>query len=56
MMKYGNWMLIETASFILNQYYRETNKVADHLATLSYENPNDMAYDVFVELPSRVKD
>ena len=56
MMMYGNWKLIETASFILNKYYRQENKVADHLATLSYDSPNDMAYVVFVELPTKVKD
>ena len=56
MMMYENWNHIETAAFISNQYYREANKVADHRSTLNYDNPNDMDYDVFVELPTRVKD
>uniref|UniRef100_M1DFI8 RNase H family protein n=1 Tax=Solanum tuberosum TaxID=4113 RepID=M1DFI8_SOLTU len=46
---------METTGFILSHCYREANKVADHLASLSYDNPNDMAYDVFAELPTRVK-
>ncbi|KAG5592297.1 hypothetical protein H5410_042811 [Solanum commersonii] len=46
---------METNGFILSHCYREVNKVVDLLASLSYDNPNNMVYDAFGELPTRVK-
>lgn len=46
--------MIDTG-FILKHCYRETNKVADKLASLSHVDPQCKLYEVFADLPSEVK-
>lgn len=46
---------METTGFILSHCYREANKVADLLASLGYDNTNDVVYETFAYLPTRVK-
>ncbi|WMV51652.1 hypothetical protein MTR67_045037 [Solanum verrucosum] len=46
---------MENTSFILQRCYREANKVANKLVSLSFAEPHNQTYKAFVDLPAEVR-
>ncbi|KAH0722875.1 hypothetical protein KY289_005919 [Solanum tuberosum] len=46
---------MENIGFILQHCYREANKVADNLVSLSFVEPHNQTYEAFVDLPAEAR-